>query len=806
SILIAAGQTSATVLFVPIDDATDPVYEEAENVVISVSNVNGGLATENGIQSETITITENEAVPTLSLSGAASIDEKTQTATVTANLSIKTDKTVTVSFSNSGTSTANTDYTLSNITIGAGATSGSQPLTPVEDTDFEGGSETVKLTGSASGISGISNSNEIIITITNKALNSGTQKTYDTSLAAVRPYTTEYNWIQNGSSNTYDLNSPYNNMNLHMALAYGEYGSGLRAAVLDTGFWLTEAGKSSDHLDLDNKSISAFGAFNAAGTNCLDSHGTCVLGALAADLDAQGMMGVAPDVALHISDWKNTTGYTDQYAKMAAATNDATSTTTVVQNNSWGASGFDANNFQAYVDTYGDSESTILAIWGALAGGGTTSTVTEYYNALKSFQQNGVIVFANGNDNTKSSAAYGSSMPIWLDDLAERWITVANVDVGGVAGSQTYTNIGNPCGLAAKFCMAADGHRVALPTYQSGSTGYYQLSTGTSFSAPFVSGAVVLMAAHFPNQTPDQWVDRLLASANNDIGFTHVGHVEFGSGGVKHSYSNEAGHGMLDIYAALQPIVSDSYTPLVAAGGKGPVIVAMYEMNETAILSASSFGDSLANALGGEFTYMYDALDGGFAFDLEQTVKPSLSVSKPVISIDRELGLTRSVSEEKLAFSNSFSKVLEQPGYLNYSRNESNGSLTSFTSNGLWNGFSDASYVFPFLTAVQGGTGLNYGDSLGNGFLSLSYNSENDNGSSGNPKNAYSFSYRLNLAENTNLNYVGGIVNEGESFLGSAGGGAFDFSGSENVTSFFGIKSGIKLADDYFLNVGYGLS
>ena len=103
SILIAAGQTSATVLFVPIDDAPDPVYEEAENVVVSVSNVNGGLATENGIQSETITITENEAVPTLSLLGAASIDETTlQTATVTANLSIKTDKTVTVSFSNSG--------------------------------------------------------------------------------------------------------------------------------------------------------------------------------------------------------------------------------------------------------------------------------------------------------------------------------------------------------------------------------------------------------------------------------------------------------------------------------------------------------------------------------------------------------------------------------------------------------------------------------------------------------------------------------------------------------------------------------
>ena len=222
----------------------------------------------------------------------------------------------------------------------------------------------------------------------------------------------------------------------------------------------------------------------------------------------------------------------------------------------------------------------------------------------------------------------------------------------------------------------------------------------------------------------------------------------------------------MDIYAALQPITSDAYIAQVAVGNGSLGGSGSFAFNETAILSASSFGDSLANALGGEFTYMYDALDGGFAFDLEQTVKPSLSVSKPVISIDRELGLTRSVSEEKLAFSNSFSQVLEQSGYLNYTRNQSNDSLNSFTSNGLWNSFSDASYVFPFLTAVQGGTGLNYGDSLGNGFLSLSYNSENSNGSYGILKDAYTFSYRTNLAENANLNYVGGFVNEGESFLG----------------------------------------
>lgn len=799
SILIAAGQTSATVLFVPIDDATDPVYEEAENVVISVSNVNGGLATENGIQSETITITENEAVPTLSLLGAASIDEKTQTATVTANLSIKTDKTVTVSFSNLGTSTANTDYTLSNITIGAGATSGSQTLSPVLDTDFEDGSETVKLTGSASGISGISNSNEIIITITNKALNSGTTATYNSSFATSWASDTEYTNIEALATDRAANPNSYESINLNKAFAYNKFGSGQQVAIVDQGFWVTGANASATHADLDGKTITTFGTFNAPGSGCGGAHGTCVAGVIAADGGDGGIIGIAPLASLHLTDWGNTVGFTDMHDKLAQAT--AHASNAVAQNNSWESPSYDASQFQTFVDSNPSLSS--LQIWDILTSSNLTN-VTAYKNALDNFQNHGVIVWSNGNNPAKTSATYVASLPLWFPELEDAWIAVANIDITG-NGTKTYTQKGNPCGLVARFCIAADGQDVTMPSYVSGGNSYHSNSSGTSFSAPMVSGAVALMADHFPNQTPEQWTDRLLASADNAIGYTHVGQVTFGNG-VKHGYSAEAGHGIMDIYAALQPITSDAYIAQVAGGNRSLGASGSFAFNETAILSASSFGDSLANALGGEFTYMYDALDGGFAFDLEQTVKPSLSVSKPVISIDRELGLTRSVSEEKLAFSNSFSKVLEQPGYLNYSRNESNGSLTSFTSNGLWNGFSDASYVFPFLTAVQGGTGLNYGDSLGNGFLSLSYNSENDNGSSGNPKNAYSFSYRLNLAENTNLNYVGGIVNEGESFLGSAGGGAFDFSGSENVTSFFGFKSGIKLAENHFLNVGYGLS
>ena len=798
SILITAGETSATGIFTPIDDASDPVYEEAENVVVSVSDVSGGSAEESGIQSKTITITENEAIPTLSLSGAASIDEKTQTATVTANLSIKTDKTVTVSFSNSGTSTASTDYTLSNITIGAGATSGSQTLSPVLDTDFEGGSETVKLTGSASGISGISNSSLITITITNKALNSGTTATYNSSSATSWASDTEYTNIEAFDPDRAANPNPFESINLNKAFAYGKYGNGKQVAIVDQGFWVTGANASATHSDLDGKTITTFGSFNAPGTGCGGAHGTCVAGVIAADGGDGGTIGIAPLASLHLTDWGNTVGFNDMYDKMAQATVDASNA--VAQNNSWGI-GLDANGFQVRVDA--NPSLTPLTLWSYGVSGSLTS-VTAYKNALDNFQNHGVIVFSNGNDTTKTSAHAIASMPLWFPELEEAWISVANIDITG-NGTKTYTQKGNPCGLAASFCIAADGWNVTMPSHVSGGNSYHTNSSGTSFSAPMVSGAVALMADHFPNQTPEQWTDRLLASADNAIGYTHVGQVTFGNG-VKHGYSAEAGHGIMDIYAALQPITNDAYVAQVAGGNRSLGASGSFAFNETAILSASSFGDSLANALGGEFTYMYDALDGGFAFDLKQTVKPSLSVTTPVISMDRELGLTRSVSEEKLAYSNSFSQASGRSRYLSSSRNQSNSTLVSFTSNGQWNGFSEASYVFPFLTSIQGGKGLNYGDNLGNGFLSFSYNSDNAAGSSSNQKNAYTFSYRTNPAEHANLSYVGGIANEGENFLGSSGGGAFDFTGSENVTSFFGMKSDILLAEDYSINMGFGLS
>ena len=77
-----------------------------------------------------------------------------------------------------------------------------------------------------------------------------------------------------------------------------------------------------------------------------------------------------------------------------------------------------------------------------------------------------------------------------------------------------------------------------------------------------ISGGIALLAQAFPNHTPEQLADRLLASANNDW-FTPTGNTTFTKHGasIKHGYHNEWGHGVPDFYAALSPITT-SRNPL----------------------------------------------------------------------------------------------------------------------------------------------------------------------------------------------------------------------------------------------------
>ncbi len=113
--------------------------------------------------------------------------------------------------------------------------------------------------------------------------------------------------------------------------------------------------------------------------------------------------------------------------------------------------------------------------------------------------------------------------------------------------NRTIASFSDKAGTGANSYLMAVGVDDLAPD-QNGTEYYW---SGTSFSAPTISGAVALLAQAFPNLTGAQIVDILFKSA-----------TDLGAQGVDSTYGN----GALNIAAAFQPIgqtsLADSKTPI----------------------------------------------------------------------------------------------------------------------------------------------------------------------------------------------------------------------------------------------------
>ena len=174
-ITISAGSTTGTVSFTPTDDS---VYEGDEAAVVAIDTVSGGGASESGSQSVTLTISENESAPTVTLAtSATSIAENAGSSlTLTATLSNVADEDVTVALSTSGAATEGTDYTdgsgaIDDIIISAGSTTGTVSFTPADDSIYEDDEAAVIAVSGVSGADATENGTQsVTITITENDL------------------------------------------------------------------------------------------------------------------------------------------------------------------------------------------------------------------------------------------------------------------------------------------------------------------------------------------------------------------------------------------------------------------------------------------------------------------------------------------------------------------------------------------------------------------------------------------------------------------------------------------------------------
>ena len=739
--------------------------------------------------------------PTVTLSSSApSINESaTGTLTITSILSCAVQSPVTVTIGTSGTATEGSDYNnISNIVISAGSTEGSTTFDPTSDTSYEQSNETaiLSITGVSGGGATESGNQSVTITIGEYPLNSGTQLTYNSSNATTLANTSEFNINNSGAASS---QNPLEVINAHKAFGYGLTGSGETIAIMDNGHWT-----SHQELAGNSKSITTYGTLVAA-TNS-NYHGLTVASFAAGEDDGTGMQGVAPSASLHLSDFANKNGETDFATHWASATDAAATANAIVQNNSWGASNATIATINTYMTDNSVTNSVALAAYfTANSLTSSESSINAYVESLNNFQDKGVVVFALSNTSSLADADAHAALPEFYSQLSEAWITAVNVEITGSSGNETYTRKSAPCGSSGAYCLGGDGWQIDGAAYNGGATNSYVGGNGTSFVAPQISGSVALLAEAFPNHTPAQLTDRLLASADNSF-FSHDAVVTFGNA-ISHGYDDEFGHGILDIYAALRPITSssDNRSSRVFTGNTFSDD-SVFQLGNSRLLTSSSFGDSIQRGLSGKVGYTYDDLDGGFKYNLNSHVHLS-NKNAPSISLATELNnLSSPIKSPVIPLkNNNFNRVVGSLSFddkLNTSLTLGGGSFPVQNFFDLSNKSFDLSeFQTPYLESNEGGIGVNTDYQFSNSrfLLGATVPIEQSNGQTLGSRKSLLGSLEFGESSSQSITLMAGLSEDEDSLLGSSGAKAFSLDGSKSITTFAGLKAQKQLSDDFSL-------
>jgi hypothetical protein len=331
--------------------------------------------------------------------------------------------------------------------------------------------------------------------------------------------------------------------NAASAWSAGWSGQGVTIAIVDTGIDVDSpefAGR------LSSASRDMF-ASTGRSLDATDDHGTNVAMVAAAARDNTGILGIA---------WSATI--------MALRSDDP------------GSCASDSGSTDEEADCQFDDVTIAEAINHAVANGAKVINLSLGGGAPNSMLRTAVsqavlagavVVVSAGNDGEDEVDSFAAG----LDNVGEGGVII----VGSVGEEGTISDFSNRAGAHAQRFIAARGERICC-TYQDGALyiddeGFAYLFSGTSFSAPQVSGAAALLAQAFPTLTGKQIVDILLRSA-----------FDAGTAGTDSVY----GRGIMDIARAFQPIGTTSL-----AGGTTTVA-----LGDSTGVTSSAMGDAAASA------------------------------------------------------------------------------------------------------------------------------------------------------------------------------------------------------------------
>ena len=642
----------------------------------------------------------------------------------------------------------------------------------------------------------------------------------------------ETQWTNVDYSGSASSVHPYEQMNIHKAQSFSDGTNNLTG--IGQFIHIADFNCDDDHKVYLNKTIhnlddggSGESTFGAADSD--DYHCQAVASMAAGDGTGTGdtsgenlLSGVAPDADLILSSIPNTSG-TYKTDDFAADLDLARGYEAVASNNSWGMGDSTDSNANANwniteLKTYiSDNSLSNNQGFAALMEGSTSSdaiTATQsYITALDNFQNNGVIVFSSGNYSGESDVSAVAALPELYSQLSEAWLTVGMVDFTGNdisnASESEFSLKGNKCGSAKEYCVVADGWQLNVGGYINDGTSVYPTQkSGSSLTAPMISGGIALLSQAFPNHTPEQLTDRVLASANNSW-FTPEGNTTFTThgNGIKHGYHSTWGHGVPDFYAALKPITSNANPAMSLYTGNSIQSSESQSLSSSYITTTPSFGNTISQGLVGEVGYAYDALNGGFKYDLSSRVNLFNSIDSKINLSSELLQLDTPITNKKnnLLDLSQTNSSLFQSNKLETTLTLGNSSLPvqSFYGSSSDPAFDLSNFEAPYLESKKGSLGVSASYELENSRFMIGtsnpirHNYDADSLIESGQSIVASLEY--DYSSDASITLMSGYTREKDNLLGLEGSDAFSTLGAKSSTVFSALKAQGHINDNLTL-------
>lgn len=388
-----------------------------------------------------------------------------------------------------------------------------------------------------------------------------------------------------------------NNINAIPAYDDGLSGNGVIVAVIDTGIDVNHD-EFVGQIHPDSRDL--VGTRQIRTIQDEGGHGTFVAGIIAARRDGVGVHGVA---------------FNSQLLVLRADD--------VGSCNSDDGCHFHDNDLAAGIDAAIASGARIINF--SLGGDHVNQALHDAY--FRAFAAGIVFVISAGNEHTANPNPFAQFA---IHDGAEGSILV----VGAIGPNNESNSFSNHAGNTRDYFVVAPGVDITS-TFTQNTLG---IGSGTSFSAPHVTGAAAVMFEMFPALTGIEVFEILLNTA-----------IDLGAPGV----DEEFGHGLIDLGAAIQPLgvlslaVAGSITPLGSSG----------------IDASGAFGDGfgLTGALNG--VMMLDGYRRSYTIDLGERLR-----SRASEGFDLYGALERKRSYEALSLSPTEGSVLRLAFYDRHQR------------------------------------------------------------------------------------------------------------------------------------------